>query len=175
VPFDHRVGRFDEALQIIAPLLRDGRVDFYGTYYQAPDCEIIPAGPRPGGPPLLVAGKGPRMLRLTAKYADAWNTAWHTEPASAVERLDSIRATCVEVGRDPSTLSLTANVTLAYPDLADNTPATALSGTSAHVAESLKGYADLGVSEVIVDVNPYTPAAIDRLAESIQLFRTTSH
>src|SRR5690242_20004806 len=61
VPFDHRVGRFDEALQIIAPLLREGRVDFRGTYYQAPDCELVPRGPRPGGLPLLVAGKGPRM------------------------------------------------------------------------------------------------------------------
>src|ERR1051326_5038878 len=171
VPFDHRVARLDEALQIIAPLLHDGRVDFRGTYYQAPECEIIPSGPRPGGPPLLVAGKGPRMLQLTARYADAWNTAWHTEPASAVDRLDSMRATCADVGRDVSTLTLTACVTLAYPDLANNASANALTGTPEHLAASLQGYADLGVSEVIVDVNPYTPAAFDRLADSVQLYR----
>ena len=50
-PYDHRVGRFEEALQIIAPLLREGRVDFEGRYYQARDCEIAPRGPRPAGPP----------------------------------------------------------------------------------------------------------------------------
>ena len=50
-PYDYRVGRFEEALQIIAPLLREGRVDFEGRYYQARDCEIAPRGPRPAGPP----------------------------------------------------------------------------------------------------------------------------
>src|SRR5918995_4487621 len=33
VPFDHRVDRFEEAMQIISALLRNGRVDFEGTYY----------------------------------------------------------------------------------------------------------------------------------------------
>ena len=77
VPFDHRGRRFQEALEIIHPLLHDGRVDYHGTYYSAPDCEIIPRGPRPSGPPILVAGKGPRMLQLIARYADSCNTAWH--------------------------------------------------------------------------------------------------
>jgi alkanesulfonate monooxygenase SsuD/methylene tetrahydromethanopterin reductase-like flavin-dependent oxidoreductase (luciferase family) len=47
-PFDHRVDRFEEALQIIKPLLTEGRVDFSGEYYQARDCEITPRSPRPG-------------------------------------------------------------------------------------------------------------------------------
>ena len=48
IPFDHRVSRFEEAVHIIKPLLRDGRVDFTGRFYQAPNCELIPRGPRPG-------------------------------------------------------------------------------------------------------------------------------
>ncbi|RPJ37810.1 MAG: LLM class flavin-dependent oxidoreductase, partial [Chloroflexi bacterium] len=35
IPNDHRVSRFEEALQIIVPLLREGCVDFQGKYYQA--------------------------------------------------------------------------------------------------------------------------------------------
>jgi alkanesulfonate monooxygenase SsuD/methylene tetrahydromethanopterin reductase-like flavin-dependent oxidoreductase (luciferase family) len=31
LPFDHRVDRFEEALQIVKPLLREGHVDFEGT------------------------------------------------------------------------------------------------------------------------------------------------
>ena len=61
-PFDHRVSRLEEALQIIGPLLRVGRVYFSGTYYAARNCELIPRGPRPAGPPLLAAGKG-RLTR----------------------------------------------------------------------------------------------------------------
>ena len=51
LPFDRRVDRFEEALQIITPLLREGRVDFAGQHYTARDCEILPRGPRPSGPP----------------------------------------------------------------------------------------------------------------------------
>jgi alkanesulfonate monooxygenase SsuD/methylene tetrahydromethanopterin reductase-like flavin-dependent oxidoreductase (luciferase family) len=72
-PSDRRVDRFEEALQIIAPLLRTGHVDFTGKYYQARDCALRPRGPRPGGPPIMIGAKGPRMLRLAARYADIWN------------------------------------------------------------------------------------------------------
>jgi alkanesulfonate monooxygenase SsuD/methylene tetrahydromethanopterin reductase-like flavin-dependent oxidoreductase (luciferase family) len=34
------VSRFDEALRIIVPLLREGRVDFQGTYYRADQCGL---------------------------------------------------------------------------------------------------------------------------------------
>ena len=46
LPFDHRGDRFEEALQILKPLLRDGHVDFAGQYYQARNCEDVPRGPR---------------------------------------------------------------------------------------------------------------------------------
>src|ERR687893_2015533 len=72
-PYDHRVSRFEEALQIITALLRTGHVDFQGAYYTARDCELRPRGPRPEGPPILVGGSGERMLRIAARYADAWN------------------------------------------------------------------------------------------------------
>lgn len=54
LPFDHRVDRFEEALQIIKPMLREGHVDFAGRYYQARNCEDAPRGPRQQGPPLMV-------------------------------------------------------------------------------------------------------------------------
>lgn len=78
-PFDHRVSRFAEALEIVVPLLRKGQVDFVGEYVEAHDAQLVPRGPSRSGPPIWIAGKGPRMLRLAARYADAWNTAWHSD------------------------------------------------------------------------------------------------
>src|SRR5437764_3476187 len=60
-PSDHRVDRFEEALQIIVPLLRTRHVGFEGKYYQARDCELLPRGPRPSGPPIMIGAKGHRM------------------------------------------------------------------------------------------------------------------
>ena len=65
---DHRVGRFEEALQIIHGLLRTGATDFEGQYCQA-RCELRPRGPRRTGPPILIGARAdrPRSLRLTAQ------------------------------------------------------------------------------------------------------------
>jgi probable F420-dependent oxidoreductase len=171
VPFDHRASRFQEALEIICPLLRTGRVDFQGTYYAARDCEIIPRGPRPAGLPVMLAGSGPRMQRLAARYADSWNTAWHAEPASAIPRIESIHAACALEARAPETLAITASVGIGYPDLGPVTARAGLTGTPEQVAEALRGYADLGVAHVMVEFLPYTAAALERLASAVRLFR----
>ena len=70
-PYDHRVGRFEEALTVITDLIRHGRADLAGTYVTARDALLLP----PARPdlPILVASKGPRMQDLTARHADAWN------------------------------------------------------------------------------------------------------
>ena len=72
-PTDHPVSRFAEAVEIIARLLRDGMVDFHGAYYHVDACDLRPRGPRPTGPPIWIAARGPRMLRLAARWADAVN------------------------------------------------------------------------------------------------------
>ena len=98
-PFDHRVDRFEEALEIIVPLVRQGRVDMTGTYHRAPDCVDLPRGPRPNGLPIMIGAFGPRMRRLTAQYADLINTGVDLEhPAEQRAALD---AACAEWGRGP--------------------------------------------------------------------------
>jgi probable F420-dependent oxidoreductase len=172
VPFDNRASRFQEALEIIRPLLRDGHVDFQGTYSSANNCELIPRGPRPDGPPLMLAGNGPRMLRLAAKYADSWNTAWHAEPASAVSRIASIRAACEAEGRDPATLAITASVGIGYPDLGPAGVPEPLTGSPEHIVEALRGYAEMGVAHIMVEFAPYSLAALERVAEVARLYRS---
>jgi probable F420-dependent oxidoreductase len=174
LPFDHRVDRFEEALQILGPLLREGHVDFSGKYYQARNCENIPAGPRPEGPPLLVGGEGPRMLRLTAQYADLWNTGYMGKPETMAEPLARIEAACREVGRDPATLGITALIGLWFPELQTEKPTffkSPLTGTVKEIAAAMHGYAELGMQHIIFQYTPYTPEARQRLTEALQLYR----
>ena len=177
-PFDHLASRFDEALQIISPLLREGKVDFEGEYYSAKESEITPRGPRPGGPPVLVASFGPKMLKLTAQYADQWNTAWLGRPTLYLERRKELEAACAEVGRDFSTLTQTVGVSVVYADgggdeiseeLRD--PDKALTGTPAEVAAGLKAYADLGVEHAICANFLHNPTWLDKLSEALKAYR----
>jgi len=174
LPFDHRVDRFEEALQIIGPLLRDGHVDFAGTYYQARDCEDLPRGPRPAGPPLLVGGEGPRMLRLAARHGDSWNTGYMGQPETMADPLARIEAACHDVGRDPATLGVTALIGLWFPDLQPDKPGfldKPLTGTPAEIAEAMRGYAALGIEHIMFQCQPYTPESVRRLTEALQLYR----
>ena len=113
-PYDHRVSRFEEALQIIVPLLRTGRVDFAGQYYQARACEILPRGPRPTGLPIFMGAQGPRMLRLIARYADRFDADYQTGPAPVLERFTLLEKACQDVGRDPATIGRMAATRVAF-------------------------------------------------------------
>ena len=174
LPFDHRVDRFEEALQIIRPLLRDGRVDFEGTYYRARDCEDLPRGPRASGPPLMSGGEGPRMLKLTAQYADLWNTGYLGEPGTMAEPFARIRAACKEVGREPETLGVTALIGLWFPHLKPEKAAfleNPLVGTPEQIASAMRGYADLGVQHIMFQLEPYTAESRKLLTEALHLYR----
>jgi alkanesulfonate monooxygenase SsuD/methylene tetrahydromethanopterin reductase-like flavin-dependent oxidoreductase (luciferase family) len=175
--FDHLAGRFDESMQIISPHLKEGKVDFSGKYYSAPNCEMRPRGPRPGGPPILIASKGERMLRLTAQYADQWNTAWLGRPALLAERRAALEAACEKVGRDPSTLEVTVGITTLFPDLAPDAmpdeidPDRALTGTAEEMAAVFKEYEALGVAHLILVSTPDTPEAVARIGEAVAAYK----
>lgn len=178
-PFDHRVSRFEEALVIIHGLLKTGRVDFEGRYYTARECELRPRGPRPAGPPILIGSTGDRMLGLTARYADAWNT-WasktHNDVAGIAPLREIVDAACVAANRDPATLERTAAVLVevegsepypaGYPgwNPGEGRP---LRATTDELAETFRAYAREGISHVQVWVNPLTPAGLEQVAEAL--------
>ena len=175
LPYDHRVARFEEALQILKPLLREGHVDFKGRYYQMPNCEILPRGPRSEGPPLMVGSEGgPRMLKLTAQYADLWNTGYMGKPETLADRRAKIETACQKTGRDPATLGITALIGLWFPDLQKKKPKffdNPLTGTVQQMAEAMRGYAQLGVQHIMFQCEPYTDEARQRLTEALRLYR----
>lgn len=164
---DHRVDRFEEALQIIVPLLRTGRVDFAGRYYQARNCELRPRGPRPNGPPILIGARGPRMLRLAATYADLWNAEG---PAQQPEEIRSRQiagdVACTTVGRDPATLGRSASVVVKLP-MGQGEPSA--DGQPEKIAQMLRNYAREGLSHVQLWLVPNTLAALEWFAPVLTL------
>jgi probable F420-dependent oxidoreductase len=176
-PFDHRVGRFEEGLAVLLPLLRDGKVAFKGRWHRA-DAELLPPGPRPKGPPILIAGKRPRMLRLVARHADAWNAAWYgrrEEAAELVARIALLREACEAEGRDPATISLTVGLYVHFPGVPDpgyeDPWENEIAGTAEEVGSALADYRELGVEHLIVHLWPPTAAAVAELGRAAEIAR----
>jgi alkanesulfonate monooxygenase SsuD/methylene tetrahydromethanopterin reductase-like flavin-dependent oxidoreductase (luciferase family) len=177
-PFDHRVDRFDEAMQIITGLLRSGSVDFHGTYSEAIDCILRPRGPRPAGPPILVGTSGgTRMIKLAARYADAWNVWFKTfdnDAGKLAEILRAVNAACEEAGRDPASLGRTAALKIATGPHAPSTMSVdPIAGSPEEIAAALRSFASIGISHVQVWLEPNTVAGIEACAPVLELLDTT--
>lgn len=168
-PFDHRVSRFEEAVQVLHPLLRGETVTHNGTYFENEACINRPVGPRPGGIPIVVGTSGPRMLRISAGFADAWNTVWHTDPAEVVEKMKAVDAACVDAGRDPSTLVRTAGGNIGVDGYTGVRPS-ALQASPVEVAQRLRDFQDIGMAHYVVGLDPCTPKSLESFARTIELF-----
>ena len=68
-PFDHRVGRFEEALEVLVPALRSGRASFAGRWHSAADLEIVPRYRPAGRPSHALADCRPRPADAAAGRA----------------------------------------------------------------------------------------------------------
>jgi alkanesulfonate monooxygenase SsuD/methylene tetrahydromethanopterin reductase-like flavin-dependent oxidoreductase (luciferase family) len=92
-----RVDRFEEAIQIIKSMLTDNRTSFAGQHFSITEA---PCQPQPVQTPLpiMVGTGGPRMSKITARFADEWNTWGHVSTAS--ERVTTFAQACRAVDRD---------------------------------------------------------------------------
>jgi probable F420-dependent oxidoreductase len=172
--YEHRVSQFAEALEIIVPLLRGDSATFSGRWQRAVDARIIPPGPRPDGPPLLIAGKRPRMLELVARHATSWNAAWYGHPDEADElrdRIHRLHQAMDAIGRPRGEIELTAGIFVATSPADDDRPDEAICGSNEEIAEAMAGYAALGVSHLIVHMWPRTVDAVRQLGEIASLVR----
>jgi alkanesulfonate monooxygenase SsuD/methylene tetrahydromethanopterin reductase-like flavin-dependent oxidoreductase (luciferase family) len=178
-PFDNRIGRFEEAFTIIRTLLRDGAIDFDGRWYQARDCELLPRGPRPAGPPLMIGSNGPRMLRATMPYADAWNS-WYNDLGNRPDGVAPLRTlvddACREVGRNPDDVERTVAVLVRLPggsgrlqgDLAQGRMP-AVGSEPDELAGTLRAFAAEGIGHVQLVLDPITKPSIEALAPVLAL------
>jgi alkanesulfonate monooxygenase SsuD/methylene tetrahydromethanopterin reductase-like flavin-dependent oxidoreductase (luciferase family) len=114
-----RFARFEEGLEVVARLLHsDEPVSFSGEYYQLKDALLLPRPARPGGPPILIGGNGPKLtLPLVARFAKEWNAVYIT-PARLRELNATLDELLAEQGRAPADVrrSLMTGLFFGYND-----------------------------------------------------------
>jgi alkanesulfonate monooxygenase SsuD/methylene tetrahydromethanopterin reductase-like flavin-dependent oxidoreductase (luciferase family) len=109
------------------------------------------------------------MLRLTATWADAWNTAWFGRSDDRLRtRLRDLDEACAAVGRDPTTLRRTIGIRL-HPsgEGADDEQGT--DADAAGLADLFDELDGIGFADAIVWSLAKTPIALERIAEAREL------
>ncbi|KKM69912.1 hypothetical protein LCGC14_1445990 [marine sediment metagenome] len=161
-PTDKRYSRFAETIEIVHGLLKTGQVDFTGEYYSALDAELVLRGPRSEGPRIVIAAKGPKMLRLVARFGDEWNW-WTNQPHEAVTALqptiEELERACVEMGRTPNSMLRSIDVytidPLGLSSDSERVPnGSIFVGSSEEIAGMLLTLGELKVDEVRCDLYP---------------------
>lgn len=181
-PYDKRISRFEEAFTIIRELLRTGRSDFRGAFYDVVDCVLDPRPVRPGGPPLMLGSVSPRMMRIGLPHVAAWNV-WWSDYGNDAEEFAAVRTrverAAEQSGRAPGEVEATAAVLVQLPDgvgrlmgetYNDRTVRAVLVSA---LAEHLRAMADAGAGHVQLVLDPITVKSIEAVGGAVREFRDT--
>ena len=168
-PLGERFERLEEQLAIITgfwdvPL--GETFDFEGRHYQLKDSPGLPKPVQQPHPPLIVGGGGPkRTPRLAAAFATEFNLPF-SSLADTEAQFDRVRAACVQKGRDPETLRLSAAQTVCcganeaeverraanIGRKADELRAHGVAGTPDEVVARLQEFAAIGAESIYLQV-----------------------
>jgi len=191
VPVSQRGARTDEAMDVLRALWAGGQVTHHGACFDLDDVELVPVEPpgadgargRPGGPPLIVAGRTPAAMRRAVQRGNGW-MPYLFSPNAYRRSVDTIRDGARAEGRDLSGFewmlylycSVRRDGDRARDDVASflggaygDKPASMLqriapAGTPEEVATRLQEYVDAGARHIVV-----SPAAHDDTLEVVTL------
>jgi alkanesulfonate monooxygenase SsuD/methylene tetrahydromethanopterin reductase-like flavin-dependent oxidoreductase (luciferase family) len=114
VPFEKRVGRMLEGLELARALWRGRPVDLDGRW-KVERGVIGPTPFRPGGPPIWVGGSLPASLERAAKHFDGWMPL-DPDPERWGRQWKEVRELAAREGRDPGGLTGAMYLTVALAE-----------------------------------------------------------
>lgn len=196
VPLAERGARTNESLEILRKLWRGGSVSHDGKFFSFDDVTLRPVVPpgacapamRPGGPPVVVAGRKEPAMRRAARLGDGW-MPYLVSPEAYARSVATVTETASAAGRDLAAdgfewllflyCSVRRNGDQARDDVAGFLGAAyggkpremldriAPSGTPEEVATRLQAYVDAGARHIVI-----SPAARTGTLEIVRLAAT---
>ncbi len=176
-PAPVRLRQLNEAVQCVRGLLTEDVTDFDGEFFtlKAARCEPKPVRKRL---PIWIGGGGEKVtLRIAAQHADGWNVPF-ISPADFAHKVGVLGEHCARVGRDPSSITKTVNVGLAYGEadltaqfgrgMARLVRPGVLMGSTQEMIDTIGAYSDAGAEWVIIARRaPFDADSIDRFAADV--------
>jgi F420-dependent oxidoreductase-like protein len=168
-----RMDAYAEQLEIVQRSFAPGPFTFRGRFFTVEDLDALPKPVQQPRPPMIVGGSAaPRGAALGARWADEYNFAF-ASPEQAAEKRDAIHAACRDIGRDPSTMtvSLMTGLVLGHDreEVAERAAAAgAVQGKRpedphAYAAELAGNWIVGTVDEVVARLRDYERAGVQRV------------
>jgi len=158
-----RVAQLEESLKIIQAMWSQEQATVIGRYHRVIDAHCEPK-PNPV-PPIMVGAFKPKMICLTAQYADWWNVS-STGIENYRQMVKQCEQACAEIGRDPETLRRTWGGGCACAPTEKEAQALAgdrlneeddfdFVGTPQQVVEQMRPFIALGVDYFLLDCSGF--------------------
>ena len=114
----------------------------------------------------------PRMMRLTAKWADRWNSVWYGLPTDEFrEERRNLEDACRDIGRDPATIEVNAGLQVESPDDVTENGPDHLVGTADHLLEAFRIWEAEGVTEIMCRMEKPSVSLVGEIAEAARRLR----
>jgi alkanesulfonate monooxygenase SsuD/methylene tetrahydromethanopterin reductase-like flavin-dependent oxidoreductase (luciferase family) len=171
---EHRLGKFREGFRILREALDTGEATHRGRHITTEGFRLLPRPDDFRRPALMIGSDGPLTLREALPHVEAWNwDGFANEPDEFAAASGAVARICRELGRDPAEIQRSAHlvVRLSAPEGLPIDPlpehVRVISGGTDGVAAGLQGFADAGADELMLLIDPATPAAVTELAEAV--------
>ncbi len=168
-PLKERFERLEEQFEIISGLWTtdiNSTYSFSGTHYSLTNSPALPKPVQSPRPPLIVGGHGAkRTPRLAARFADEFNVPF--SPYDVAQRQFAlVDEACTTIGREPTTVARSvaqvvccgandAEVARRAANIGrevDELRANGLAGTPSEIIEKMRGWGELGLSRIYLQV-----------------------
>jgi alkanesulfonate monooxygenase SsuD/methylene tetrahydromethanopterin reductase-like flavin-dependent oxidoreductase (luciferase family) len=153
VDFGDSVDALAEACTVIKRLWTETEpFDFDGRHVQLTGAFGNPKPVQRPRPPILIAGRTARVLRVVAEHADVWNIAG-VDIDDAAARSALLDGYCTEIGRDPASITRSFHLRVSYQDPAATRDAVraAVDAAFTHVVLSLLAPYPDGIARWVAD------------------------
>lgn len=152
VPFEHRGARFDDYVVAMRKVWSGDVVEHRSEFVRWSGFKSYPLPVQRPGVPIIIGGSKGKVFERIAKHGDGWYApSGNAEGLAAM--LVPLRKACADLGRDPSSVEISAMWVPATEGL-----------------DAAKRYADLGVSRLVVPTFAIGGAgsdALDRFADEV--------
>jgi len=151
--FAHSVDSLAEALTVIRRLWSETEpFDFAGNHVQLTGAFGNPKPLQRPHPPIVTGGRSGPLLRVTAEHADMWNIPGG-DIADAIERSALLDRYCVEIGREPTSITRSMFLPVSYdrPAVTREAIGQAVDAGFGHIVLGLSEPYPVGVAQWVVD------------------------